>query len=155
MADYDDILNRTWDDIPEPQLLPNGGWMLSGANVALVKPKEDNQALKVLFSYKAKQPTNVADDLLEELGEYDFTINDLTFTIYVETAADWSKVKKHLAKHGVEVSGALFNEAGKLAFAKAFRGSEVIAEVGQRSYEDAAGETIWQNTLSKFQAVEE
>ncbi len=33
--DYDDILNRTWDEIPEPKLLPGGGWALKGGNLDL------------------------------------------------------------------------------------------------------------------------
>lgn len=152
---YDDLLNKSWDEIPEPQLLPGGGWMVEGRNVALVKPKEDGQALKVLFSYKAKEPVAVDEEALAELGEgYDIAMNDLTYTVYVETAADLDKVRKHLAIHGIDVNGGIFGEDGKLSFAKAFRGTEVVATIGQRSYENNAGETVWQNTLSGFQKAE-
>lgn len=153
--DYDDILNRTWEEIPTPVLLPAGGWLLVGKNAALVKPKEEGKSLKILFSYQAKEPVSVAEDLLEELADYDISINDLSFTVYIETPADWAKVKRHLALAGVEMTGSILDEAGKLAFNKAFRGSEVVAEVGQRSYDDANGDTIWQNSLSKFQKVAE
>lgn len=154
--DYDDILNRTWEDVPEPELLPAGGWLLVGGNVSLIKPKEDGKSAKILFSYKAKEPVSVADDLLEELGDYDFSINDLNYTVYIENASDWDKVRKHLALSGVEIDNKakIVNEAGKLSFAKAFRGSEVVADVGQRSYENSEGNTIWQNSLSKFAKVE-
>lgn len=151
---YDELLSGTWEDIPDAVLLPNGGWLLKGTTVALVKPREEGKAMKVLFTYKAKEAVAVAEDLIDELGDYDITINDLTFTIFLESAADWSKVKKHLALHGIEMKGSILNEDGKLAFAKNFRNSEVVAQVGSRSYDNAEGETVWNNTLSKFQAVE-
>lgn len=154
--DYDDLINRTWEDIPEPELLPNGGWMLEGGNVSLIKPKEKGKSSKVLFSYKAKEPVSVPDDLLEEMGNYDFSINDLNFTIYLENASDWDKVRKHLELHGIELNkkDRLVNEAGKLSFAKDFRGSKVIGDIRDRNYENADGVTIWQNSVSKFQRVE-
>jgi hypothetical protein len=153
--DYDDILNRSWDDIPEPKLLPGGNWLMVGKNAALVKPKEEGKSLKILFTFGAKSPVDVAEDLLDELGDYDVTINEVSHTIYLETASDWNKVRKFLALVGIEMEGSILDEAGKLSFNKAFRGSEIVAEVGQRSYDDAAGETIWQNTLAKFQKVAE
>lgn len=153
--DYDDLLNMTWDGIPEPQLLPDGGWLLTAKNAAFVKSKEADKSHKILYSYSAKAPVAVAEDLLDELGEYDITINDLVYTQYIENAADWDKVRKFVALHGVEMEGALFDSNGKLAFNKKFRGTEVVATVGQRSYDNDAGETIWQNTLSKFQKVTE
>lgn len=153
--DFEDLLNMTWDDIPVPQTIPDGGWMLAGANVALVKPKDDNGDLKVLFTYKAKSPVSVAQDLLDEMGEYDITINDLNYTIYIKSAADWDKVRKHVALHGIELEGALFTADKKLAFAKAFRNAEIVAEVGTRSYENSEGVTVFDNSLSKFQRVTE
>lgn len=156
VSNYDDILNRTWEDVPEPVLLPGGGWLFKGQSAGLVKPREEGEGkLKVIFNYKAVRPVTVAEDLLDELGDYDFTINDLSFTIFLESAADWDKVRKHLAIHGVEMKGSILDENGKLAFNKAFRDSEVVAEVSQRSYENRDGDTIWQNSLSKFQAVDE
>lgn len=151
--DYEDILNRSWDEVPEPQNLPSGGWLLKGTNVSLVKPREEGQSLKVLFTYKAVKPVSVAEDLLEEMGDYDFSVNDLQFTVYLESAADWNSVRKHLAIHDLSMDGNILDGNGKLAFAKKFRGAEVIAQVGERSYENSVGETVWQNTLSKFQKV--
>lgn len=153
--DYDDILNQTWEDVPEPELIPIGGWLLVGGNVSLIKPKEEGKSAKILFGYKAKEPVSVDADRLDEMGNYDFTINDLNFTIYIENAADWDKVRKHLLLSGVEIDPKekIVNEAGKLSFAKAFRGSEVVAEVGQRTYE-VAGVTKWDNSLTKFAKAE-
>lgn len=155
--DYDDVLNETWDDLPVEKTLPDGGYRLKGTNVAWVKPKTEGQKAKVLFSYEAKEPLTVDADVLEEkLGDnYDLALNNLTFTIFIETAKDWQQVKKHLKVHGIEAEGPLFDDNKKLAFAKAFRGSEVVAQIGHRFFENNAGEQVEQNTLSKFQAVAE
>lgn len=155
MAEYDDILNATWDDIPEAQLLPVGNWLLKGSNVAYLKPKTEEDKAKVLFTYKASKPVNVAEDLLEELGDYDVSINDLQLQIFIESAADWTKVRKQAELGGVDVGNKLFDDSGKLAFAKKFRGSEVVAEVGQRNYTNRDDEVVWQNSISKFQRVTE
>lgn len=155
--DYDDLLNRTWDDIPEDKLLPGGQWLVAGRNASLVKPKEDGQSLKVLFNLKAKEPVQVAQEELDELGDYDVTANDLTHTIYVEKPSDWNKVFKFLDTFGVPVdrSDPILNADGKLNFSKAFGGAEAIAEIGQRIFTTKDGETGQANTLSKFQKVEE
>lgn len=153
--DYDDLLNQTWEDLPEPAPLPGGGYLIKGTNAAFVKAKEEGQSHKVLLTYKIKEPVTVDADQLADLGEdYDFSVNEATFTIWIESPADWQKVRDHLAIHGVELTGKLFTDNGKLAFAKDFRGAEVIAEVGVRYYQKN-GENVPQNTLSKFQRVGE
>lgn len=153
---YEDLQNATWEEIPEAKLLPGGQWLLKGRNVGYMKPKKEGDSAKVLFFYKAKEPVSVNAEDLEELGaDYDLDINDLTYTVYIESAADWDKVRKHVAQLGIELSGALFDDKGKLRVSKEFKDAEVVATVGQRSYENDAGETIWQNNLSGFQKVEE
>ena len=153
---YDDILNATWDDIPVEHVLPTGGWLLRGDNAAFIRPKEEGKKAKVLFTYKAVQPTETvrAEDL-EELPEgYDLSINNLQHQVFIESAADWDNVRKHLAKHGITLTGNLFDERGKLAFNKAFRGSEIVANLDQDNYQNDAGETIWKNKLNNFQRAE-
>lgn len=151
---YDDIFNQTWEEVPEPQLLPDGGWLLTGANVSFIASQDADKSSKVLFNYKAKSPVSVDEDQLEELGDYDITTNDLSYPIYIENAASWTAVRKHLEKHGIELTGPLFDSNKKLSFAKAFRGSEVIAQLGARTYTNSEGESITQNSVNKFQAVE-
>lgn len=152
--DYDDILNATWEDIPEPKTLPDGGWLLKGRSVAWILPKKEEDSAKVLFGYKPKSPVSVDDEALEALGaDYDLEMNDLNFSILIKSAADWNKVKKHLEIAGIELDGPLFGEDGKLAFAKAFKGTEVVAQVTTQHYEQNGEAKTGQN-LSKFQAVE-
>ena len=155
--DYDDIYNETWDELPVEKTLPDGGYRLAGANAAWVKPRDENGKAKVLFSYTAKEPLTVDPEVLEEaLGDnYDLSMNNLTLTFFIEGPKDWQAVKKHLTIHGIEVTGPLFDENKKLSFAKAFRSSEVVAQVGHRFYQNNSGENVEQNTLSKFQPVSE
>ena|SRR6478609_8183408 len=153
--DYDDLYNVTWENIPEAVTLPDGGYLLKGANMAFIKPKEEGKGGKVLFTYKAKEPVSVDQDALDDLPQgYDLDINDLNFTIWIESASDWNKVRDHLSLHGVETAGPLFVN-GKLAAAKDFKGSEVVAQVSTSFYKNNAGETIPQNNLKQFQRVAE
>lgn len=156
--DYSDLLNMTWDDIPKEQVLPNGPWLLAGKNVAFVRPRKEDQSPKVLFTYKAKEPSpEVNQDELEEMvgSGYDFTINDLNMTFYIESPKDWDKVRVHLEKHGLSLSGRLFDSNGKLSFARDFRGAEVVADLEQRNWEDDAHQIHWENKLTNFRPVEE
>lgn len=157
MADYDDLLNMTWGDIPDDLILPDGKWLVRGGNAALVKPRDEKQSLKVLFNYVAKEPVEVDDDLLEEMGDVELDQADLTYTIYIEKPKDWKKVFKHLAIHGIEMEEGenLFTPEGKLAFAKKFKGTTAVAVVGHRSWQDANGDTQVGNSLSGFSKVDE
>lgn len=150
-ADYGDILDKVWGDIPEPSTLPNGSWLLKGRNASYVAPKDDTQNGKVLFFYTPQEPTDDVDaEELAALGEdYDITENQITYTIWIEFGKDWDKVRQHLAKHGVEDSTVSIRDS-----LKAFKGTQVVAQVGTRTYTDRNGETQVENTASSFTAVE-
>lgn len=155
--DYADIAERSWEEIPEAKTLPDGQWRVVGGNVSLIKPREEGGSFKVLWNYKAAEPlANVDQEALDDLGtDYDITTNDLTFTQYIERAADWSKVKKHAELHGIELDlKSPIIVDGKLSFAKSFRNSTVVATLGTRTYEKD-GETHFDNSMSKFLPVAE
>lgn len=156
--DYDDLLNKTWEGIPKPQVLPIGDWLVVGKNAAFIRSKKEGQSNKVLFTTKARQALdNVDEGELEELmaSGYDITINDLNHTIYIESDADWNKVRDFLAVFGVELEGRLFDDKGKLAFNKAFRGAEAITFLEQRNWEDDAHTVHWDNKMTNFRPVED
>lgn len=156
-GDYDDILNRSWEEIPSEQVLPIGHWVVRAKNAAFIRPKEEGKHSQVFFSYVAYQPTDDVDEAeLEELvnSGYDISITRLSHTIFIETAADWSKVKDHLASHGLTMSGKIFDDKGKLAFNADFRKTEVTAYLDQDHWEDkVTKKTKWKNTLSDFKPV--
>lgn len=152
MADdnYADIANQSWDDIPEPQFLPNGSYRLALRNISY-KPAEGEKNGRVLFFYTAKEPMDdVEVKELEALGEnYDIEENDVVFTIWIEKKKDWDKVRKHLALHGVATAGRDMVETLKGA-----KGAEVMAYLTKTSFTKNDGTVVEQNVPSAFAPVE-
>lgn len=152
---YEAIAETSWDDIPEPKILPKGTWKLRGKNAKRMNGGEGTDY--VLFFYKAEEPMSDVDDAdLDALGkDYDFNINDLSFRIYIETLADYRKVQAFLSKHGVEPS--VDESTGKAegidATLKKFKNSEVLSVLGKRTFKDKTGELRTDNTLTAFASV--
>lgn len=148
--DYAEIANRSWDEIPEVQTLPVGSWLLKARN-AVYMPAKGDASPRILFFYTAKEPMDDVDDVaLNQLGDdYDYADNDIVSTFWVERNKDWDAVRSHLAKHGIDASGKTVPET-----LKAFKGTEVIAVLGTKTYTTGAGELKEENTASSFAAVE-
>lgn len=152
MADnYQDILKRSWDDIPEPKLLPTGSWLLKGKNVAVFPPREEGQAMRVGFFYEAKEPMDdVSADELASLGsDYSYAENDIVKQFFINRNKDWDSVRKHLALHGIETEGKTQDETFK-----AFKNSEVVAYLGTKTFTTGQGETKTDNDPTSFAKVE-
>ena len=149
---YSDILNRQWDDIPEPALLPDGTYVLKCQNVGFFpapKPEEgeEKKSDRVTFFYGVKEAMDdVRQDDLDALGEnYDMANNDVTKNFWINREKDWTQVKRHLALLGVDTKGKSQPETFKEA-----RGAEVLAFLGTREFTNNAGETIVQNEPRDF-----
>lgn len=142
---YEEILNRGWDEVPEVKVLPEGSWLLAGRNAAYKEPEGDSNPF-LMFVYEPKEPMDDVDtDALDELGaDYDFSNNRLFFRMWLETSADWDKVRKHLVKHGIDVSGSIKDSLD------AFKGTEIVSYLEQRSYTDNAGEPQVTNDPTQF-----
>lgn len=151
MADFEDILNQSWDEIPTAKTLPDGSYRLRGRNASYQPAKSAEQNPSVLFVYTVKEPMDDVDaDELKKLGgDYDFATNRIFFRMWVEDATDWDNVRKHLAKHGIETAGRAVNES-----LKAFKGTEVNAYLKQRTFTNNAGEQQIDNNPTQFAAVE-
>ena len=147
--DYDDLLNRSWDEIPEPQPLPTGHYVLKGRNANYVPPKGDSSG-KVLFFYSPQEPmTDVDRDALDALGDnYDIRNNDVVATFWVDRPKDWDAVRQHLKLHGVDPSGTIKETLGS------FKGSEVVAYLGSREFTRKDGSTGVDNPPSEFTRIE-
>lgn len=128
---YSEILDRSWDDIPEPSLLPEGSWLLRGKNATYI-PKKDTLNARVLFFYVPKEPmSDVDQEALDALGDdFDYAegSDDIVKTFWIEKNAQWKDVKDHLALHGVEVKGRSQQET-----LKAFKGTEVVSFLVQKT----------------------
>lgn len=149
MSDYEDVLKKSWEEIPEPKLLPVGSWLLRGRNAAFLEPKEEGQNARVLFFYIPKSPMDDVDEgALAALGDdYDYAENDVIHTIWIERNKDWDRVRKHLALHGIEATGPIQDTLKK------FKNSEVFAYLDQRAFETKAGEKREENVPTNFASV--
>lgn len=147
MTDYADILKRAWSEIPEPKVLPGGSWLLKGLAAKFSPPKGDSDSSTVLFMYQVKEPCeDVNDGEVAELGEdYDFGLNKISYTVWINEDSDWDKVRKHLVRNGVDISGSLEDSF------KAFKGTEVIGYVTEAVYTDKkTGEVRPVNNIERF-----
>lgn len=149
MADYADILNKSWDEIPEVVPVPKGSYLLKGQNATFQPAKGEDGSPSVLFVYRVKEPMDDVDTgELEALGaNYDLEANRIFTRFWINDGSDWDKVRKHLAKHGVPLKG---NIADSL---KEFKGAEVVAFVDQRNFTDNAGQSQTENTAANFTPV--
>ena len=147
---YSDILNTQWDDIPEPKVLPDGSYLLKLRN-ASYQPAKGEGDPTVMFAYKVVEPMDdVPQDENDKLGnDYDYDLNTIFSRFWISNTADWAKVRKHLEKHGVDVSGKTPTEALKDA-----RGSEVVAFLQQRSYTNNSGQDVTENQPTNFSEVQ-
>lgn len=148
--DYDDLLNRSWDDMPEEQLLPSGTWQLKVRNATYLAPKDDKSG-RVLFFYTPVTPLGDVDiEAISALGaDYDLTANQVTFQLWIESSRDWKALRKHAEMHGIDVAG----KTPKETF-KALRGAAINAFVDTRSYQNKAGMTVTENVATGFSPID-
>jgi hypothetical protein len=150
MDDYEEILNKSWDEIPSPQVLPVGSYRLKVKGASYKEAKSSGTNDYVLFVYQAVEPLEDVDaDALAELGDYDISQNTLFFRIWIEAYADWDDVRKHVVKHGIEL---VPGETPKETLAR-MKGAVVIAWLDQRTYENKAGDTVEDNDPMQFAPV--
>lgn len=150
ISTYEDILNESWDNIPQPLPLPVGSYLLVGRNATYQPAKAADKSDAVLFVYGVKEAMEDVDqDQLDELGDdYDLGNNTIFHRIYVETSVDWDRVREHLSKHGVEPKGSIGESL------KAFKNTNVVGFLSQRSYTTNAGEAKVDNNVTAFVPVE-
>lgn len=148
---YSDILNRSWDDIPQPKLLPEGTWLLKLRNVSYFPANEEsNQPERVAFFFEAKEPMDDVDaQELSALGDgYNYAINDITKQFSIFRPAAWNDVRKLLALLGVDTKGK--DQATTFKDAK---GAEVLGYLRQNTFQTRAGETRTDNVPEMFEKV--
>lgn len=148
---YADIADQSWDDLPQPKVLPEGTWLLRGTNVSYFpEDKKNDKKARVVFFYDFKEPMDDVDQSeLQALGEdYDFGNNDVAKQFYINKPKDWAGVRKHLELHGVDCEGKSQPETFD-----AFKGTEVLSYITKGVYTNRAGESVEQNVASTFAAV--
>lgn len=148
---YSDLLNRSWDDIPQPKLLPEGTWLLKVRNVSYFpKNDEKNQPERVAFFFEAKEPMDDVDGSeLTALGkDYDYAINDVVKQFSIFRPKDWNDVRSLLGLMGIESKGASQAETFKAA-----KGHEVFGFLQRSVFTTKAGETKEDNSVASFMAA--
>lgn len=147
---YEDILNKSWDEIPEERLLPAGPWRLK-CRGASHKPAKGDGNPSIMFIYEALEPLEgVSDDELAELGpDYDYKSNRIFHRFWIEGNNDLRIVKRHVEKHGVDVTGMTGQE-----ILKAVRGKSIVGIVGQRSFTRNDGSVGEENVIQSFEVDE-
>lgn len=151
--DYDEILNRTWDEIPDEKVLPDGWYVLTAKNANFQKPKGDGNA-KILIFYTVADALGEDDggprqDALEALGaDYDMTENEIVQTIWVSGNKDWRAAKRHLALLGVTTEGKSLMDG-----LKEVKGNPIAARLEYRTYQNKAGITVEQNDPKEFAPI--
>lgn len=149
--EYAEILKKSWDDIPKPQLLPNGSWRMRARNAKYMEAKAADQNPFALFVYAPTEAlSDVDEDALAEMDDYDPSQNRVFARIWLETAADWDALRNHIRKHGIDTSGRSPEET-----LKAVKGTEIIAFLDRETFTDGAGEVREQNVASKFAPVDD
>ncbi len=75
-GDYEEILNKSWDEIPVSQVLPVGSYRLKSGGANIMEAKSDDKNDCVLFIYTPVEPLEDVDaDAMAELGDDDITQN--------------------------------------------------------------------------------
>lgn len=152
-GDYESILNKSWGEIPEVQLLPAGSWLVRCRGASYVAPKTADQSPQLAFIYEAIEPMDdVDEEALTALGEdYSFSDNRLFHRFWFKTGADRQMVRNHLQKHGIDPDDYTVAES-----LKAVKGRDIIAVVAQETYKPKnGGDLITQNVIKAFSAYEE
>lgn len=126
---YEELLDQVLDEIPEPKTIPAGSWRLRLNSATLQAPKDADKKPKALFAYKPVEPgEDVDDEAIQALGDQNPEDSTLFFTVFVEpgNGSDMAKLKRHIAKHGIDTTGMKIPEA-----LKAIKNGEVVGLVSE------------------------
>lgn len=147
MSNYEEILSRSWDDLPEDKVLPEGSWILRGRNATFQK-SEGKGGDRFLFIYQVQEAMDDVDEkALSSLGNYDVKDKQVFFTMFVQRPNDWKALRAHLAKHGIDVTGNIQQSL------QAFPGTDVVAYLGTKTFTTKGGDVVTDNDPTQFSAL--
>ncbi len=149
-SDYEDILNRSWGEVPKEKLLPKGSYLLKGQSAKFKAGDGDTNPYVLIVTSPVEAMDDVNEEEFAELGaDYDVKGNRIFTRVYLERGADYDALKTILTKFGVDTS----DKASLGDSLKEVRGKEVVGFIGSRTFE-VRGETRTENTVSQWAAVE-
>lgn len=146
---YAELLEKSWNEIPQVQVLPAGTYLLKCRGASFKEPADGNPYF--MFVYEVVSALDDVDPAaLEELGsDYDLSSNRIYYKIWVETVTDLDKGRAHIAKHGVDTTSGSPKES-----LKAVKGQLINAYLGIKHFTDRTGELRTDNDPIAFTPVE-
>lgn len=155
MSSYEDLLKKSYDELPEEKNLPVGTWRLRGRSAGFMKPNSPDQNARCVFFYVPQEPMdNVSPDALSEITEEDIANAEVTATFWIEKPKHLRAVVDHMEKHGIEVEKGVPLGEAIMAGMKKFKGCEVLAHLDIRTFQNRDGGTETENKPSQFTAIE-
>lgn len=150
--DYEGLLERTRAETPTLQLLPVGSFRLKhSGNAKFQKARDSDKNDSVMFVYSAMEALeDVDNEQLAALGDYDISQNKLFFRVWIENEVDWANFWLHVDKHGELGLGP---DATRKEAMEAMKGTEIIAWLEQRTFQNKAGDMVDTNDPVNFAAV--
>lgn len=102
---FEDLMNMSVDEVPKPQNLPRGHYVLALRGVYKRPPREEGKSGQLSFSYEVVEPTEDVDpNEIVALGEkYSIKDNKINTDFWLATPADLKRIFDHISVHGVEV----------------------------------------------------
>lgn len=148
-GDFENIMTRTWDEIPEPSLYPTGTWRLR--IVSSFKGEDDNGHDTFTFYFVGVEALNDVDP--GELAEAQEGLDGVRVQnrFVIESVADLDKMRKFLTMAGVDTRGLTPEESAKEA-----KGHELLGYIRTKSYQSKkTGKTETINTVAQFAPVDQ
>lgn len=156
LADLEDIMSLTAEDIRAPGLYPTGPWEIRNVGYTLsdVEDKEGNPQKKINLRYEGFAALDGVDE--DAVNEGGFEGKTLWIARWISKPAikaahdgTLQRFINFVEMHGVDPSGRDLE-----AMCKALKGQGLLADVGTRTYTNKAGEEVTDNTVANFASVE-
>lgn len=151
--DYDDILDRSWDEIPEAKQLPVGTYRLKAIS-GKYTPGDGNLSPRVNITLITVEPVDVDADDIAELGEdYPFSENIMNHVVWLSENRDYRNFALLLGKFGVDLDGMGIQETLR-DIKNIVKNREILAYVEPDSFVAKSGEEVHGNKPTSFAPIE-
>jgi hypothetical protein len=150
---YANYLDRGWDEIPEPVVLPGGTWTLQCKGVSF-KKGDAGKSDVFLFNYIPVSPgADVDEDALDSLGaDYDFAMNRIFKRFFISETQDLKRLRDHMLRHqGFRMpEGTIAEHMENIKpLRTALDGTMITAELVPNTYTNSSGDLIENNEVGR------
>lgn len=148
-VNYEKIMGRSFNELPEPEPLPDGKYLLKGRFASAFEwtSKEGDEGARISVTYEAVKAADA--DTAASINGMDVKGKPVESTFYVTNEEEERKVWDALAKIGI--AGEDYDNLGDAL--KAVRGLTVIGTVRTRHFETKDGAPAFRNFAVKTEPV--